>query len=73
MRPSLEYLRSLPTLPSPHKVEGWELKLDSPQYRMRYFLGGYFDKDWVDAVTIEMEFKDGWQQIGQYDERDYDS
>lgn len=40
---------------------------------MRYFVGGYFDPEWVEAVTVEMEFKDGWQQIAQYDERDYGS
>lgn|GEM_PF-5609645 len=74
MRPAVSFLKTLPTLLSPHpKIEGWDLKMDSPKYRMRYFVGGYFDPEWVEAVTVEMEFKDGWQQIAQYDERDYGS
>lgn len=74
MRPAVSFLKTLPTLTSPYpKVDGWELKMDSPQYRMRYLLGGYFDPEWVDAVAVEVEFKDGWCEVAQYDERDYDT
>lgn len=47
--------------------------MDSPQYKMRFWLGGYFECGmFFEAVTVDfLGTENEWIQSEQYDSRDY--
>lgn len=74
-RPAIAWLKTLPTIPCTDAVDGWELKLESPQYRLRYWLGQYTTKDgFKDAVCMDYRTsQEQWVQSDYYGEEDYDA
>lgn len=74
-RPSIEFLKTRQKIDTVDAIDGWELKLDSPQYSMRYWLGCYYcftTKQFIDAVSVEYLTKDqSWVQVDYYERNDY--
>jgi len=74
MRPSLEHLRTLQTIPCDDAVDGWDLKMVSPQYKLRFWFGSYVTScSEFHAVAVDWQTTNGeWVQVDYYDRNDYD-
>jgi hypothetical protein len=75
MRPSIDLLRSFPTIPSKDAVDGWELKLESPSFKMRYWLGSYITScSEFEAAAADWQTPQGdWTQVDYYTKADYET
>jgi len=72
MRPSIEYLKTLKTIPHADTLEGWELKMESPQYRMRFWSGSCISGNgFIDSSCVEFLSQDGWVQCEYFTREDY--
>lgn len=77
MRPSIEYLKSLPTIPCEDAVEGWELKMVSECYGLRYWLGVYSGDQggFGEAACVDFQPKGSteWVQCDYYVHENYNT